>query len=75
MVARSIGEDRVVPFQIAVHDGEEDLEKQVDGIYEDRDKVEPCFARHHEWVGDCTSSRVYFWVVVLIAMARLRARE
>jgi len=28
-----------VPFQIAVHDGEEDLEKEVDGIYEDGEEV------------------------------------
>lgn len=28
-----------VPFQIAVHDGEEDLEEQVDGIYEDGEEV------------------------------------
>jgi len=36
----------VVAFQIAVHDGEENLEKEVDGIYKDREKVEPRFSRH-----------------------------
>ena len=33
------GERTNVPFQIAVHDGEEDLEKEVDGIYEDGEEV------------------------------------
>ncbi len=33
-----------VPFQIAVHDGEENLEKEIYGIYEYRQKVQPCFA-------------------------------
>jgi hypothetical protein len=34
------------PFQIAVHDGEEHLQKQVDSIYQYRQQVQPCFARH-----------------------------
>lgn len=29
----------VVTFQVAVHDGEEDLKKEVDGIYNDREEV------------------------------------
>jgi hypothetical protein len=28
-----------IPFEVAVHDGEEDLEEQVDGIYQHRQKV------------------------------------
>lgn len=28
-----------VPFEIAVHDGEEDLEEEVDGIYDHRKEV------------------------------------
>ena len=35
-----------VPFQIAVHDGEEDLKEEVDGIDKHRYQVEPRFARH-----------------------------
>lgn len=35
------------PFQIAVHYREEYLEKEVDGVYEYREEVQPCFARHH----------------------------
>ena len=34
------------PFQIAVHDGKEDLEKQVDGVYQHRQQVQPCFTGH-----------------------------
>jgi hypothetical protein len=34
------------PFEIAVHDGEEDLEEQVDGVYQHRQQIEPCFSRH-----------------------------
>lgn len=36
------------PFQIAVHDGEEYLQEQVDGVYQHRQKVQPCFASHCE---------------------------
>ena len=36
------------PFQIAVHNGEEDLQEQVDGVYQHRQKVQPCFASHCE---------------------------
>lgn len=35
-----------LPFQITVHDGEEDLEEQVDGVYQHRQQVQPCLARH-----------------------------
>lgn len=35
-----------IPFQVAVHDGEEDLQEQVDGIYEHGKEVQPRFARH-----------------------------
>ena len=28
-----------IPFKIAVHDGEEDLEEEVDGIYDHREEV------------------------------------
>lgn len=41
---------RCVPFQIAVHDGEEDLQEQVDGVNQHRQQKQPCFARHH-WTG------------------------
>ena len=36
-----------LPFQIAVHDCEENLEEKVHGIYQYRQKVQPCFAGHH----------------------------
>ena len=34
------------PLQITVHDGEKDLKEQVDGVYEDSEQVQPCFAGH-----------------------------
>jgi hypothetical protein len=34
------------PFQIAIHNSEEDLEEQVDGIYQHRQQVQPRFASH-----------------------------
>jgi hypothetical protein len=37
-----------VPFQITVHNGEEDLKEEVDSIDEYREQVEPCLAGHHE---------------------------
>jgi uncharacterized membrane-anchored protein YhcB (DUF1043 family) len=37
-----------VPFQIAVHNSEKDLKEQVDGIDQDRQQIEPRFARHFE---------------------------
>lgn len=36
---RSLGASCDVPFQIAVHDGEEDLQEEVYGIYEHRKQV------------------------------------
>lgn len=36
----------VVTLEIAVHDSEEDLEEEVDGVYNDREEVQPRFARH-----------------------------
>jgi hypothetical protein len=35
-----------IPFQIAVHDGEEDLKEKVDGIDKHCYQVEPRFSRH-----------------------------
>ena len=35
-----------LPFQITVHDGKEDLEEQVDGVYQHRQQVQPCFTSH-----------------------------
>jgi hypothetical protein len=35
-----------IPFQIAVHDGEEDLKEEVDGIDKHCYQVEPRFSRH-----------------------------
>lgn len=40
-----------VPFQIAVHDGEEDLEEQVDRVDQHGQQEEPCFAGHHDVFG------------------------
>lgn len=37
----------VVTFEVAVHDGEKDLEEEVNGIYQYRQQVQPRFARHH----------------------------
>ena len=35
-----------VPFQITVHNGEENLEEKVDGVYQHREEVEPRLAGH-----------------------------
>lgn len=35
------------PFEITVHNREEHLEEEVDGVDQHRQKVKPCFARHH----------------------------
>lgn len=41
-----------LPFEIAVHNGEEDLEEQVDGVYKHRKQEEPRLARHlGGWIG------------------------
>lgn len=36
-----------IPFQITVHDGEEHLQEQVDGVDQHRQKEQPRFSRHH----------------------------
>lgn len=36
-----------LPFQIAIHDREEDLEEEVDRIYQHGQQIQPCFSRHH----------------------------
>lgn len=36
------------PFQITVHDREEDLEEEVDGVDQHRQQVKPRFAGHDE---------------------------
>jgi len=38
----------VVTFQVAIHDREENLQKQVDGIDQYRQQVQPCLAGHHD---------------------------
>jgi len=38
----------VITFQIAVHNGEEHLKEQVDGIDQYRQQVQPCFPGHHD---------------------------
>jgi len=42
----------VVAFEVGVHDGEEDLQEEVDGVEEDGEQEEPCFARHR---GGCVA--------------------
>jgi len=37
----------VVTLQITVHNREEHLQEQVDGVNQHRQQEEPCFARHH----------------------------
>lgn len=37
-----------IPFQVAVHDGEENLQKEVDGVDEYRQEVQPSFSGHHD---------------------------
>ena len=53
------------PFKIAVHDSEEDLEEEVDGVYQHRQQVQPCFAGHCGRVRDVChrlSVRFKVWV-------------
>lgn len=40
----NVGE--TLPFQIAVHDGEEDLKEKVDSVDQHRKEEQPRFARH-----------------------------
>ena len=35
------------PFEITVHNREEHLEEEVDGVDQHRQQVKPCFAGHH----------------------------
>jgi hypothetical protein len=46
-MASAPGDRGCVPFQIAVHDGEEDLQEKVDGVDQHRQEEQPCFSRHH----------------------------
>lgn len=47
-----VGGAGFVPFEIAVHNSEEDLEEQVDGVYKHREQEEPRLARHLDgWIG------------------------
>jgi len=43
----------VVALQITVHDSEEDLQEQVDGVDQHRQQKQPCFAGHHRDVCFC----------------------
>lgn len=45
----------VVTFQITIHDSEEHLQEQVDGINQYRQQVQPCLAGHHD--GLCVWAR------------------
>ncbi|KAK4064063.1 uncharacterized protein Triagg1_9219 [Trichoderma aggressivum f. europaeum] len=54
----TISEEDVIPFQIAVHDGEKNLKEQVDGVDQHRQQEQPRFSRHHGGIpsgraGDC----------------------
>lgn len=53
-----ISEEDVIPFKIAVHDGEKNLKEQVDGVDQHRQQEQPRFSRHHGGfpsgrAGDC----------------------
>jgi hypothetical protein len=37
-----------LPLKITVHNGEEHLQEQVDGIDQHRQKKQPCLSRHHD---------------------------
>jgi hypothetical protein len=41
-------QENSLPFEVAVHNREEDLEEEVDGVYQYRQQVQPRFARHHD---------------------------
>ena len=43
-----IKREQHVPFQITVHDREEDLKKEIDGVDDNSEQKEPCFSGHHE---------------------------
>lgn len=42
------GGGRSIPFQITVHNSEEDLQEQVDGVNQHRQQVQPRLAGHHD---------------------------
>jgi hypothetical protein len=59
-----------IPFEIAVHDGEEDLKEEVDGIDKHCYQVEPRFSRH-----DCERGYENASVVVVLGVVGDVARE
>ena len=59
-----------IPFEIAVHDGEEDLKEEVDGIDKHCYQVEPRFSRH-----DCERGYENASVVVVSGVVGDVARE
>jgi hypothetical protein len=59
-----------IPFQIAVHDGEEDLKEEVDGIDKHCYQVEPRFSRH-----DCERGYENASVVMVLGVVGDVARE
>jgi hypothetical protein len=59
-----------IPFEIAVHDGEEDLKEEVDGIDKHCYQVEPRFSRH-----DCERGYENASVVMVLGVVGDVARE
>lgn len=60
-----------IPFQVTVHDSEEDLQEEVDGVDKHRQQEQPSFSGHHLglkcvratlWVG----SRVKLGMTMLV---------
>ena len=43
-----VGSAYYSPFQVTVHDSKEHLKEEVDGVYQNRQQVQPCFAGHLE---------------------------
>lgn len=43
-----VGDDRNIPFQIAIHDSEEDLEEKVDRVDQHSQQVQPSLSGHHD---------------------------
>jgi hypothetical protein len=69
-LARRRGGTLSIPFQIAVHDGEEDLKEEVDGIDKHCYQVEPRFSRH-----DCERGYENASVVMVLGVVGDVARE
>src|SRR6478609_12189922 len=44
---RRVADGGGLPFEITVHDGEEDLQEQVDGVDQHRQEEQPSLSRHH----------------------------